>query len=94
MKHKTRKKIAAVIVAVMLLAAAAFIIVGLSSPARADEKPWKVRINDPTRREGNLVFVKGEVADYSYSNAGVVFIELTDGRKYATHWANVLMYKD
>lgn len=94
MKHKTRKKIAAFIAAMILLAAAALVIVGLSSHARADEKPWKVRINDPCRREFSWSYASGEVADYSHSSSGMVFVELTDGRKYATHWANVLMYKD
>ena len=94
MKHKTRKKIAAFIVTVMLLAAAALVIVDLSSHARADEKPWKAIIADPSFQRSNVEFAKGEVAGYSYSNAGVVFIELTDGREYATNWSNVLMYKD
>ena len=94
MKHKTRKKIAAFIVAALLLAAAALVIAGLSSPARANEKPWKVRINDPCRREYSWPYASGEVADYVGCRNGMVRVELTDGREYTTHWANVLFYKD
>lgn len=94
MKYKTKKKIAVFILIVTILAAISLFVVELSSPARADDGRWKVRINDPCNHVTSLAFAKGAVEDYIRGSDGLVHVMLTDGREYLTHWCNVIMYKD
>ena len=94
MKRKTKIRIAWICAIVFLICVIALPIIGFLSPAKADEKPWKVRINDPCNHTHSLASAKGEVADYSVTSYGMVHLELTDGREYMTHWNNVLMYKE
>lgn len=94
MKRKTKIRIAWICVIVFLICVLLLPLFGFLSPAKADERLWKVRINDPCNHTHSLAFAKGEVADYSVTSYGMVCLKLTDGSMYMTHWNNVLMYKE
>lgn len=93
MKRKTRIRIAVFILILIVLFPLVVHICYLNS-AKADEALWKVRIHDPCNHKMKYICTEGEVAYYSVTSYGMVYLELTDGREYMTHWNNVLMYKE
>lgn len=95
MKRKTKVLIAWICAIVFMICVLLLPLLGFLNSAKADGRPWKVRINDPCNHSHSLNFAKGEVANYWVGSSGnMVCVELTDGREYMTHWNNVVMYKE